>query len=77
MAGRKPGYFGYIFLESPGDPHDGKDNDDDGMIDESRDNGIDDDGDWDPETDDVGIDGLPNTGDTGEDDGTPTAGNVW
>ena len=77
VAGRKPGYFGYIFLESPGNPHDGKDNDNDGMIDESRDNGIDDDGDWDPETDDVGIDGLPNTGDTGEDDGTPTAGNAF
>ena len=36
------------------------------MIDESRSNGIDDDGDWDPEKDDVGVDGVPNTGDFGE-----------
>jgi len=77
VAGRKPGYFGYIFLESPGDPHDGKDNDGDGMIDESRENGIDDDGDWDPEKHDVGIDGLPNTGDRGENDGVPTAGDAF
>jgi hypothetical protein len=77
VAGRKPGYFGYIFLESPGDPYDGIDNDGDGMIDESRNNGIDDDGDWDPETDDIGIDGLPNTGDMGEEDGLPTAGNAY
>jgi len=77
VAGRKPGYFGYIFLESPGDPHDGKDNDGDGLIDESRDNGIDDDGDWNPDKDDVGVDGLPNTGDTGEDDGVPTAGDAF
>ena len=77
VAGRKPGYFGYIFLESPGDPHDGKDNDGDGMIDESRENGIDDDGDWNPEKDDVGIDGLPNTGDQGENDGVPSAGNAF
>ncbi len=77
VAGRKPGYFGYIFLESPGDPHDGTDNDGDGMIDESRENGIDDDGDWDPEKHDVGIDGLPNTGDLGENDGVPTAGDAF
>ena len=77
VAGRKPGYFGYIFLESPGDPHDGKDNDGDGLIDESRENGIDDDGDWNPDKDDVGIDGLPNTGDTGENDGVPTAGDAF
>tara|TARA_Y100000588_G_scaffold207806_1_gene221710 strand:+ start:8662 stop:12063 length:3402 start_codon:yes stop_codon:yes gene_type:complete len=77
VAGRKPGYFGYIFLESPGDPHDGQDNDGDGMIDESRENGIDDDGDWDPEKHDVGIDGLPNTGDRGENDGVPTAGDAF
>ncbi len=77
VAGRKPGYFGYIFLESPGDPHDGKDNDLDGMVDESRENGIDDDGDWNVEKDDVGIDGLPNTGDIGENDGIPTAGDAF
>ena len=77
VAGRVPGYFGYIFLESPGNPHDGIDNDGDGLIDESRENGIDDDGDWDPETDDVGVDGLPNSGDYGENDGVPTAGNAY
>ena len=47
------------------------------MIDESRENGIDDDGDWNPEKDDVGIDGLPNTGDQGENDGVPSAGNAF
>jgi hypothetical protein len=74
IAGKKPGYFGYKFLESPGNPHDGIDNDLDGMIDESRENGIDDDGDWDPDKDDIGVDGIPNTNDYGEGDGIPTAG---
>ena len=77
VAGRPPGYFGYIFLESPGNPHDGIDNDGDGMVDESRENGIDDDNDWNPEKDDVGIDGLPNTGDEGEGDGIPTSGDPF
>ena len=77
VTGRAPGYFGYKFLESPGQPYDGVDNDNDGMIDESRNNGIDDDNDWDIEKHDVGIDGIPNTGDTGEDDGTPTAGDPF
>ncbi len=40
------GYFGFAFLESPGLAHDGVDNDEDGMTDESQNNGIDDDGDW-------------------------------
>lgn len=65
---------------------DGVDNDGDGaidegidegideMIDEARDNGIDDDGDWNVLTDDVGLDGVPNTGDEGEGDGKPTTG---
>ena len=77
VTGRVPGYFGYKFLESPGQPYDGIDNDNDGMVDESRSNGIDDDGDWDIEKHDIGIDGVPNTGDTGEDDGTPTAGDPF
>ena len=77
VAGRPPGYFGFKFLESPGNPLDGIDNDGDGMVDESRANGIDDDGDWDPEKDDVGIDGVPNTGDEGENDGIPTAGDPF
>ncbi len=60
----------------------------DAMIDERRDDGIDNDGDWsrNPETgemlyddqghliDDVGADGIPNTGDYGEYDGLPTPG---
>lgn len=65
---------------------DGIDNDDNGakdeymdegideMIDEARNNGIDDDGDWNMATDDVGLDGLAETGDTGENDGKPTGG---
>ncbi len=65
---------------------DGIDNDDNGavdefmdegideMVDESRNNGIDDDGDWNPATDDVGLDGLAETGDEGENDGKPTSG---
>ena len=44
------------------------------LIDEGRVDGIDNDGDWDPEFDDVGGDGLRNTGDFGEGDGIPTTG---
>ncbi|MFO7841911.1 MAG: hypothetical protein R6V48_07175 [Fidelibacterota bacterium] len=47
---------------------------DDPMIDERRDDGIDNDGDWDPEYDDVGADGKPGTNDFGEGDGIPTPG---
>ncbi|MDP4175011.1 MAG: hypothetical protein Q8933_13625 [Bacteroidota bacterium] len=68
------GYLGCKFLESPGDPYDHKDNDGDGIVDERQDNGIDDDKDWNPATDDVGVDGIPGTGDQGEGDGKPTAG---
>jgi len=46
----------------------------DPMIDEGRDDGIDNDGDWNFLTDDVGLDGKPNTGDFGENDGQPTSG---
>ncbi|MBN2410164.1 hypothetical protein JXQ31_00645 [candidate division KSB1 bacterium] len=46
----------------------------DGMIDERRDDGLDNDGDWNPEFDDVGADGLIATNDRGEGDGVPTAG---
>ena len=87
VAGRLPGYFGYKFLESPGIGNeiiegiffagDAFDNDNDGMIDESWTDGIDNDGDWDPERDDVGIDGVPGTGDEGEKDGLPTAGDLF
>lgn len=72
--GRKLGYLGCKFLESPGNPNDGIDNDGDGLIDERQDNNIDEDHDWNPETDDVGMDGIPNTGDQGEGDGIPTLG---
>ena len=87
IPGRPPGFFGYKFLESPGIgneningrffPGDGIDNDNDGMIDESWTDGIDNDGDWDPELDDVGIDGIAGTGDEGEGDGVPTAGSQF
>jgi hypothetical protein len=44
--GKKTGYFGFAFLQSPGIATDGKDNDEDGIVDESQENGKDDDGDW-------------------------------
>ncbi len=44
------------------------------MIDERRDDGIDNDGDWDANYDDTGLDGKPGTGDPGEGDGVPTPG---
>ncbi len=87
IPGRAPGYFGYKFLESPGIGNeiingvsfagDGIDNDGDGLVDESWTDGIDNDGDWDPSFDDVGIDGIPGTGDEGEGDGIPTAGSQF
>jgi len=46
----------------------------DPLIDERRDDGIDNDGDWDPFWDDVGMDGVAGTGDLGEGDGKPTPG---
>ncbi|RMG61012.1 MAG: hypothetical protein D6715_14425 [Calditrichaeota bacterium] len=45
------GYMGYAFLESPGNPFNGIDDDNDGMIDERRDDGIDNNGDWRPFSD--------------------------
>ncbi len=65
---------------------DGKDNDgngaidegiDDGidlLIDEARDDGKDNDFDWNPLRDDVGLDGVAESGDSGENDGKPTSG---
>ena len=44
------------------------------LIDERRDDGIDNDGDWSQRTDDVGQDGTSYSGDPGEGDGKPTAG---
>lgn len=46
----------------------------DEMIDENREDAIDNDGDWSPFTDDVGRDGLAGTGDFGEGDSKPTTG---
>lgn len=40
------GYYGYAYLESPGNGFNGIDDDEDGYIDERRDDGIDNDGDW-------------------------------
>ncbi len=69
----KTGYFGFAYLESPGNAFDGIDNDEDGMIDERRDDNIDNNhnwisftdingnGKWDPGeplNDDVGKDGI-------------------
>lgn len=74
--GGKPAYFGYKFLESPGNSTDGKDNDNDGMIDESQYDGIDNDHDWNSDTDDVGSDGLgKNDSDYPGPDGNGSEGN--
>jgi len=73
--------------DNDGIDNDGFDNDNDGMIDESQFNDAgsyifdprlgkfhwsgDEDGDWNEEFDDVGIDGFPGTNDYGEGDGKP------
>ena len=44
------------------------------MIDESRDDGFDNDNDWNVLQDDVGLDGREDTGDPGEGDGVPSTG---
>jgi hypothetical protein len=44
------------------------------LIDERRDDGVDNDGNWDAVNDDLGLDGVANTGDFGEGDGKPTSG---
>ena len=44
------------------------------MYKRQREDGIDNDGDWNIATDDVGIDGMPGSGDLGEGDGLPTSG---
>jgi len=46
----------------------------DELHDEGRNDGVDNDSDWDPLADDVGLDGAPGTGDFGEGDGRPTSG---
>ncbi len=57
INGFKVGYGGVGFLESPGIDGDGVDNDLDGLIDESQENGIDDDGDW-RTWEDINLDGV-------------------
>ena len=57
-GGYVPAYFGWALLESPGNPTDVIDNDEDGMIDESQFDGIDNDGDWLADRDDIGADGV-------------------
>ncbi len=67
------GYYGYAYLESPGNSTNGVDDDNDGLVDEKRDDGIDNDNDWvkygdvnangewdsgEPLNDDVGRDGV-------------------
>lgn len=75
-GGYIPAYFGWKYLESPGNPLDGLDNDEDGMIDERQDDGIDNDGDWDPYLDDTGSDGIgPNFGEYTGPDADGTEGN--
>lgn len=69
----KTGYVGYAYLESPGNPYNGIDDDEDGLIDERRDDNIDNDHDWiafsdlnhngrwdpnEPLNDDLGRDGV-------------------
>jgi hypothetical protein len=73
--GRELGHLGCKFLESPGNPDDTLDNDGDGLVNERQDNFFDEDGDWNIDTDDLGKDGIANTGDEGEGDGIPTLGN--
>ncbi|MCK9407846.1 MAG: hypothetical protein M0R68_01800 [Bacteroidetes bacterium] len=57
------GYFGFAFLESPGISNDGKDNDGDGIIDESQGNAADEDADWEKFTD-TNLDGVWTSEDT-------------
>ena len=46
LQGKKSGYFGFAFLQSPGNGTDGIDNDEDGIIDETQFDGVDNDNDW-------------------------------
>lgn len=49
--GWQTGYYGYAYLESPGNATNGIDDDEDGLVDERRDDGIDNDEDWIPYSD--------------------------
>jgi hypothetical protein len=108
MGGLVPGYFGFKFLESPSNAVNAKDDDDDGIVDESPFNDLgtyidgttvplntgiadttkyikvygrpkprwsgDENGNWRLDKDDVGLDGLPGTGDFGEGNAKPDIG---
>ena len=67
-------YADGIDNDSNGAIDDGIDEGIDVMVDEARDNGLDDDYDWNVLRDDVGLDGVADTGDLGEGDGNPTSG---
>lgn len=69
-----PGKMAVVLLETPGCSDNNRDDDQDGLTNESQLDGLDNDGDWSAVTDDLGEDGLKETGDTGEGDGLPTAG---
>lgn len=69
-----PGYFGIALVQTPSAHTNQKDDDGDGMIDESPFDGVDNDNDWNVLFDDIGADGIANTGDLGEKDGNPTLG---
>ncbi|MHB1687299.1 MAG: fibronectin type III domain-containing protein [Ignavibacteriaceae bacterium] len=66
--------LGKGYLNKDGLRDAGVDENIDEMIDESRTDKVDNDGDWNPLTDDVGLDGIPDTHDVGEGDGKPTSG---
>lgn len=67
-------YLGKRYLNKDGLRDPDVDEGIDEMIDESRTDGVDNDGDWNPLTDDVGLDGVDGTHDPGEGDGKPTSG---
>lgn len=67
-------YLGKRYLNKDGLRDPDVDEGIDEMIDESRTDGVDNDGDWNPLTDDVGLDGVASTSDKGESDGKPTSG---
>ena len=70
----------YLYIRSAGNPQDYLAKDyltgeglDNLMIDERRDDGLDNNGNWDQTFDDVGLDGKPGSGDYGEGNGTATS----
>ncbi|MDH4069557.1 MAG: hypothetical protein OEV30_03975 [Ignavibacteria bacterium] len=69
-----PEDLGRKYLNDDGLRVTGIDENIDEMVDEGRNDGIDNDGDWNIFTDDVGLDGAEGTGDFGEGDGRPTSG---